>query len=185
MSYCGILPAACSQGHIKLYKSPRQMSVWSLYPIRIMENNLDAMQNAEEIIANFELIDDWEERYRYLIELGQEMEPLSPSEHNASNKVLGCASQVWLKLTVEGEGAESRLRLSGDSDAHIVRGLVALMVALYSGKTLEEALAVDPVQILARIGLEQHLTPQRSNGLRSMVQRIRHDTQAAIAAIQS
>lgn len=143
------------------------------------------MPNAEEIISNFELIDDWEERYRYLIELGQEMDPLSPDEHNSANKVLGCASQVWLKLTVESDGAETRLRLRGDSDAHIVRGLVALMIALYSGRTLPEAMAIDPVGILARIGLEQHLTPQRSNGLRSMVERIRHDTQAAMAALQA
>lgn len=145
-----------------------------------MEDNRD-MPNAEEIIANFEFIDDWEERYRYLIELGQTMDPLPESEHSAANKVLGCASQVWLKLTVEGHGTERRLRLQGDSDAHIVRGLVALMISLYSGKTLEQAMAIDPVSILAQIGLEQHLTPQRSNGLRSMVERIRHDTKLEMA----
>lgn len=149
-----------------------------------MEDNRD-MLNAEDIIANFELIDDWEERYRYLIELGQNMEPLPDSEHNSTNKVLGCASQVWLKLTVEGQGLERRLRLQGDSDAHIVRGLVALMISLYSGKTLEEAMAIDPVSVLAQIGLEQHLTPQRSNGLRSMVERIRHDTKAAMVVLQA
>jgi SufE protein probably involved in Fe-S center assembly len=138
------------------------------------------LPDAQEIIENFELIDDWEERYRYLIELGHGMPPLPDSDRTAENKVLGCASQVWLKLDIDNVDGKLVLRLIGDSDAHIVRGLVALMISLYSGTTPEEALAIDPIAILSKIGLEQHLTPQRSNGLRSMVERIRHDAAAAI-----
>lgn len=140
------------------------------------------LPTAEEIIDNFQLIDDWEERYRYLIELGQMMAPLPDSDRIPANKVLGCASQVWLKQKLEEKDGRTVLKLEGDSDAHIVRGLVALMIALYSGKTPEEALKIDPIKVLAEIGLEQHLTPQRSNGLRSMVERIRHNASEAASA---
>ena len=129
------------------------------------------------IIENFEFIDDWEERYRYVIELGREMPPLPDEFHTDANKVQGCASQVWLDSRVE----EARLRLRGDSDAHIVRGLVALMVALYDGKTPKEAAQTDAYALYSKLGLAEHLTPQRSNGLRSMVQRIRHEADAALA----
>ncbi len=132
---------------------------------------------AEEIIENFQLIDDWEERYRYLIELGQAMEPLPESDKVSENKVLGCASQVWLVFTIATSDHGTVLTLRGDSDAHIVRGLVAIMIALYSGQTPEKILAIDPIKTLAEIGMEQHLTPQRSNGLRSMVERIRREAE--------
>ncbi len=138
------------------------------------------LPTAEEIIDNFQIIDDWEERYRYLIELGQGMEPLPEADRTQENKVMGCASQVWLAQSLEKVDGEPVLRLRGDSDAHIVRGLVALMIALYSGRTPAEALAIDPIKTLAEIGLEQHLTPQRSNGLRSMVERIRKDAREAL-----
>jgi cysteine desulfuration protein SufE len=129
----------------------------------------------DEIVANFELLDDWEERYRYLIELGRMLPPLPPEAHSDANKVQGCASQVWLERSVEGAGPEAVLRWRGDSDAHIVRGLIALLLALYSGKRAQEVLAADALGLFQSLGLSEHLTPQRSNGVRSMVERIRHD----------
>jgi len=136
----------------------------------------------DEILENFEFLDEWEDRYRYLIELGRTLEPLPPEAHNAANKVQGCASQVWLetKITGEAEG-EPVLHFRGDSDAHIVRGLVALTLALYSDRLANEIVATDAAPIFDRLGFAQHLTPQRSNGLRSMVERIRNDAAAALA----
>ena len=129
----------------------------------------------DEIVANFELLDDWEERYRYLIELGRMLPPLAPEAHSDANKVQGCASQVWLERSVEGAGPEAVLCWRGDSDAHIVRGLIALLLALYSGKRAQEVLAADALGLFRSLGLSEHLTPQRSNGVRSMVERIRGD----------
>ncbi|TVR06706.1 MAG: SufE family protein [Salinarimonadaceae bacterium] len=138
--------------------------------------------NIDEILSNFELIEDWEERYRYVIELGKLMPKLPEEAYRDDNKVQGCASQVWLETHVEpGEGGPV-LTLRGDSDAHIVRGLVALMIALYSGRKADEILQIDASAIFDELGLSEHLTPQRSNGVRAMVQRIRHDAQAALAA---
>ena len=136
----------------------------------------------DEIVSNFELIDDWEERYRYVIELGRLMEPLPEQAHNDANKVQGCASQVWLQTSLAGPPDKSVLHLLGDSDAHIVRGLVALLISLYNGKTPAEAVATDALGLFKELGLSEHLTPQRSNGVRSMVERIRRDAQAALAA---
>ncbi|AWM86453.1 SufE family protein [Microvirga sp. 17 mud 1-3] len=136
----------------------------------------------DEIVSNFELLDEWDERYRYLIELGRMMEPLPEEAHVDANKVRGCASQVWLVTTTTEADGEPRLHLVGDSDAHIVRGLVALLIALYEGKTGREALATDALGLFTSLGLAEHLTPQRSNGVRSMVERIRHDAQAVLAA---
>jgi cysteine desulfuration protein SufE len=135
----------------------------------------------EEILADFELLDDWEDRYRYVIELGRKLEPLPEEEHNAANKVQGCVSQVWLSTTVEPNGAP-RLTFIGDSDAHIVRGLVAILLAIYSGKTADEILSIDARQTLGELHLNEHLTPQRSNGLMAMVKRIRRDAEAARSA---
>ncbi len=135
----------------------------------------------DEIVSNFELLDDWEERYRYLIELGRMMEPLPDEAHTDVNKVQGCASQVWLQTNLDTAQGKPVLRLLGDSDAHIVRGLVALMVALYRGRSPEEAAAQDAVSLFRELGLSEHLTPQRSNGVRSMVERIRRDARAAAA----
>ncbi|MCG7392531.1 SufE family protein [Microvirga sp. ACRRW] len=137
------------------------------------------LPNIDEIVSNFELLDDWEERYRYVIELGRMMEPLPEEAHTDANKVRGCASQVWLETRLDRSNDKPALHLLGDSDAHIVRGLVALMIALYNGKTPEEALATDALGLFKELGLAEHLTPQRSNGVRSMVERIRHDAQAA------
>jgi len=135
----------------------------------------------DEIIDNFSLLDEWDDRYRYLIELGRELAPLPDAARTDANKVQGCASQVWLATRVEG-GAEPVLHFVGDSDAHIVRGLIAVLFALYSGRTAPDILSIDAVSVFDQLGLREHLTPQRSNGLRSMVERIRNDARAALAA---
>ncbi len=133
----------------------------------------------ENIRDDFELLDDWEDRYRYVIELGRKLEPLPDDKRNAANKVQGCVSQVWLSTTVEPNGGTPRVFFIGDSDAHIVRGLVAILFAIYSGKTADEILDIDARQTLGALHLNEHLTPQRSNGLMAMVQRIRRDAEAA------
>ncbi|WP_089176426.1 SufE family protein [Bosea sp. AS-1] len=136
----------------------------------------------DEIVANFELLDEWDDRYRYLIELGKSLEPLPEEAHNDANKVRGCASQVWLDMHSEdGPGPQTRLHFRGDSDAHIVRGLVALALAIFSGRKAEEILATDAFAIYEKLGLAAHLTPQRSNGVRAMIERIKNDARAAAA----
>jgi cysteine desulfuration protein SufE len=137
----------------------------------------------DEIIENFALLDDWDDRYRYIIELGRSLPPLPESARTDANKVQGCASQVWLDTHVQSDGKSGPvLTFDGDSDAHIVRGLVAILFALYSGKSAQEILSIDAPSLLDRIGLREHLTPQRSNGLRSMVERIRSEAESALAA---
>lgn len=129
---------------------------------------------AFEIIADtFDFLDDWEDRYRHVIELGRAMGPLDDSFRVAAYKVDGCASQVWLRPVIEGQGRQARFDFQGDSDAMIVRGLIAILHALYAGLTLDEVLKVDAAAELARLGLDEHLSSQRSNGLRAMVERIR------------
>lgn len=141
------------------------------------------MQSIDSIISDFDLIDDWEERYRYVIELGRELPPLAEADHNEQTKVRGCASQVWLRSDVERNGdGEAVLRFAGDSDAHIVRGLVYITLAIFSGRTAREILDTDAQAIFGQLGLTEHLTPQRSNGVRSMVERIRHDARQALEA---
>ncbi len=134
----------------------------------------------EEILADFELLDDWEDRYRYVIELGKKLEPLPEDERSPANKVQGCVSQVWLSTTVHRNGSNPRLSFVGDSDAHIVKGLIAILFALYSGKTARDILAVDATGALGKLHLTEHLTPQRSNGLMAMVKRIRSDAEEAL-----
>jgi cysteine desulfuration protein SufE len=136
----------------------------------------------DEIIDNFSVLDDWEDRYRYLIELGRELEPLEEAERTPATKVRGCASQVWLISKAEGQGPETVLTFRGDSDAHIVRGLIAVLFALYSGKPARQILAADEKAVFNRLGLHSHLTPQRSNGLASMVARIKADATSAAGA---
>jgi cysteine desulfuration protein SufE len=136
----------------------------------------------DEIRDNFALLDDWDDRYRYVIELGRTLTPMPENDHSAANKVQGCASQVWLSKHIEHGGAEPVLTYLGDSDAHIVRGLVAILLTLYSGRTPREILAVDALSVFDELGFREHLTPQRSNGLRSMVERIRSDARTALAA---
>jgi cysteine desulfuration protein SufE len=135
----------------------------------------------DEIVENFDYLDDWEDRYRYLIELGRGLEPLDEAAHNDINKVRGCASQVWLESRVAKDDLGIPVvYLRGDSDAHIVRGLVALLLALYSGQTAARILAIDAEALFGSLGLSTHLTPQRSNGVRSMVERIKNNARAAV-----
>lgn len=142
------------------------------------------MANIDEIIDNFSILDEWDDRYRYLIELGRELAPLSQAAHNDANKVQGCASQVWLDTSVRPNGAGGpMLTFVGDSDAHLVRGLIAILLALYSGRSAKDILSRDAVALFEQMGLREHLTPQRSNGFRSMVERIRSDASAALAAV--
>ena len=139
------------------------------------------MTTIDEIRENFELLDDWDERYRYVIELGRTLEPMPEAEHSAANKVQGCVSQVWLSRNVErNDAGEALLKYRGDSDAHIVRGLVAILLTLYSGQTPQQILATDALAIFDEFGFREHLTPQRSNGLRSMVERIRTDARETL-----
>ena len=137
-----------------------------------------------EILENFTLLDEWDDRYRYVIELGRTLPPLAESAHVEANKVRGCASQVWLVTHVKPNGAGGPvLTFEADSDAHIVRGLIAILFALYSGKSAKDILAIDSLALFDRIGLRENLTPQRSNGLRSMVERIRAEARAALATV--
>lgn len=138
--------------------------------------------DTEDLVADFEVLDTWEDRYRYVIELGRNLPPFPDAERTEANKVQGCASQVWLVSHVEAGPDGPILRFEGDSDAHIVRGLVAVLLSLLSGRTAREILDTDPLAVFRRIGLEGHLTPQRSNGLRSMVERIRLHARSALAA---
>lgn len=133
-----------------------------------------------DILADFELLEDWEDRYRYVIELGRKLEPLPDEFRTPETKVQGCVSQVWLSTTIHPNGVP-RLTFIGDSDAHIVRGLIAILFAIYSGKTAKEILDIDAVSILGELHLNEHLTPQRSNGLMAMVTRIRSDAEATRA----
>lgn len=132
----------------------------------------------EEILDGFEFIDDWEERYRFLIELGRGLEPLPDEARSARNKVEGCASQVWLQTEI-GEGDDPMIAFRGDSDAHLVRGLIAVLLALYSGRRAKTILATDAGATLDKMGLKEHLTPQRSNGVRAMVERIKREAAEA------
>jgi cysteine desulfuration protein SufE len=141
------------------------------------------MTAIDDIRENFELLEDWDDRYRYVIELGRTLEPMPEAEHSAANKVQGCASQVWLSKKVERDTTgEALLKYLGDSDAHIVRGLIAILLTLYSGHTPQQILSTDAIAVFNEFGFREHLTPQRSNGLRAMVERIRADARAALAA---
>lgn len=138
-------------------------------------------ETIETLKEDFAVIDEWEDRYRYVIELGRAMPPLAEAERIPANKVQGCASQVWIAAHQEKNGSEPRLSFTGDSDALIVKGLIAIIFRLFSGKAASEILAIDAGAILDELGLREHLTPQRSNGVASMVMRIKSDAQAALA----
>ena len=141
------------------------------------------MADLQTIIDDFELIDDWEDRYRYVIDLGRTLEPLPAEAHNEANKVHGCVSQVWLQTRVSEDGKNGPvLSFLGDSDAHIVRGLVAIILSIYSGHDARAILDTDALGIFRQLGLIEHLTPQRSNGVRAMVERIRREATSALAA---
>jgi len=136
----------------------------------------------DEILDNFSFLDEWDDRYRYIIELGRTLVPLPDEARTETNKVQGCASQVWLTTQIKPDGAAGPvLSFIGDSDAHIVRGLIAILLAIYSNKSARDILAADALALFDQLGLREHLTPQRSNGVRSMVERIRSDARAALA----
>ncbi|MCB1367997.1 MAG: SufE family protein [Rhodobacteraceae bacterium] len=132
-----------------------------------------ATEAFEDIAGNFEFLDEWEDRYRFVIDLGKAMPPLEEALKVPVTKVEGCASQVWLVPAIEGEGPDAVFRFRGDSDAMIVRGLIAVLLAMFDGLTVDEVLKVDAGGELARLGLDQHLSAQRSNGVRAMLERIR------------
>src|ERR1700738_827339 len=125
----------------------------------------------DDIRENFELLDDWDDRYRYVIELGRTLDPMPQAEHSAANKVQGCASQVWLSKRIE-----------RNRPGQTVRGLIAILLTLFSGHTPQQILSTDAIAVFDEFGFREHLTPQRSNGLRAMVERIRSDAREALAA---
>jgi cysteine desulfuration protein SufE len=133
------------------------------------------MASLEKILDDFAYLDEWEDRYRYVIELGKQMPDLPEADKTAENKVQGCASQVWVVSHEADQGSDPVMTFDGDSDAHIVRGLVAIVLSVYSGKHASEIAATDAIEIFNRIGLVEHLSSQRANGLRSMVKRIREE----------
>ena len=150
--------------------------------VRVAHEKDTALTSLPEIRSDFELLDDWEDRYRYVIELGRRLPEMPAALKTEANKVRGCASQVWLATSIapRAPGAPAVLTFQGDSDAHIVRGLVAILFAILNGKTAEEILSTDASAGFASLGLKDHLTPQRSNGFASMVERIRADAKAAV-----
>lgn len=137
----------------------------------------------DSIRQDFEFLDDWEERYRYIIDLGAALAPYPEELRDDAHKVRGCVSQVWLAVDRE-DGPDPVLHLSGDSDAHIVRGLVAIVLALFSGRKASEISQTDAEGLFQQFGLDEHLTPQRSNGLRAMVKRIRDEASLALSQQQ-
>jgi cysteine desulfuration protein SufE len=132
------------------------------------------------LAEDFSLLDDWEDRYRYIIELGRSLPPFDENERTPANKVQGCASQVWIATHVRNAGGEPVMTFSGDSDALIVKGLIAILLMLYSGRTARQILAIDALDVFGSLGLKDHLTPQRSNGFASMVARIKSDAKAQL-----
>lgn len=137
------------------------------------------MLTLDEILKNFEFLEDWEDKYRYVIELGRTMPEFPDDKRTAEYKIEGCVSQVWLVKTLDDRSDEPILTYLGDSDAHIVKGLVALVLAAFSGQKASEIIAFDTDNLFSQIGLREHLTPQRSNGLSAMVNRIKHDATEA------
>jgi cysteine desulfuration protein SufE len=127
----------------------------------------------QEIIENFEFLDDWEDRYKYLIELGNDLEPFPKAQQSATNKVQGCVSQVWITAEPEARSADPKIHFIGTSDAHIVRGLIAVTMAIFSDRKASEILETDEQAYFGKLQLSEHITPQRSNGLRAMVGRIK------------
>lgn len=146
-----------------------------------MVDALETPLSIDQLVADFDLLDEWEDRYRYVIELGRRLPALPEAEHTEANKVRGCASQVWLSTAETSKDGRLRLFFRGDSDALIVKGLVAIVIALFDGKTPEEIRAIDAEALFSRLDLRSHLTTQRSNGLRALVDRIKSDADAALA----
>ena len=133
------------------------------------------MRSHQDIAADFDFLEDWEDRYRYIIELGKELPPLPEEDHTEDNRVHGCVSQVWLKVVPEGQGPDARMHFLADSDALIVKGLVTILLSMVEGKTAREIMDMDIAGQLARLGLQEHLTQQRANGLASMIERLKRE----------
>lgn len=140
------------------------------------------MATLDQIIDDFSYLDDWEDRYRFVIELGKALPDLPDDRKTSENKVMGCASQVWLVSHTDGNPDNPVMTFEGDSDAHIVRGLVAIVLATYSGKTAADITALDAFEVFSKIGLVENLSAQRANGLRSMVKRIQDEARVLAAA---
>ena len=140
-----------------------------------------AREEFEEIVETFEFLDDWEDRYRHVIDMGKSMPEMDDNLKSALTKVDGCVSQVWIAPTIKGDGPDKRLSFVGDSDAMIVKGLIAVLRALLSGETTSAIVSTDVVKELGRLGLDQHLSAQRSNGLKAMVARLKGLAEAAEA----
>jgi cysteine desulfuration protein SufE len=139
----------------------------------------------EGLLADFEILDEWEDRYRHVIELGRDLPPFDDASRNPGNKVRGCASQVWITSKASGPADDPVLTFSGDSDALIVKGLIAIAFMIYSGKRARDILSIDAVAILRQLDLSDHLTPQRSNGFASMIERIKADARQVLQASSS
>jgi cysteine desulfuration protein SufE len=177
-------PVVSLSGRIRL--TPQSILYIYIYILDMREtmiaNPSETRTTIDEIVDNFSLLEEWDDRYRYVIELGRGLSALPERDRSEANKVQGCASQVWLATTVRPDGRGGPvLTFSGDSDAHIVRGLIAILFAIFSGKRAADILSTDAIALFERLGLREHLTPQRSNGFRSMVDRIRADARAALA----
>ena len=140
---------------------------------------MELPHDIQDMIDDFAFLDDWEDRYMHVIDMGKQLNPLSPEEKSETNKVKGCVSQVW--LVTEADKATGKLTFRGDSDAHIVKGLVAIVLQLYSERTPDTILAIDAEPILRELGLAEHLSIQRSNGLRAMIDRIRQEAREHIS----
>jgi cysteine desulfuration protein SufE len=172
-------PVVSLSGRIRL--TPHRSYILDMRETMIA-NPSETRTTIDEIVDNFSLLEEWDDRYRYVIELGRGLSALPERDRSEANKVQGCASQVWLATTVHPDGRGGPvLMFSGDSDAHIVRGLIAILFAIFSGKRAADILSTDAIALFERLGLREHLTPQRSNGFRSMVDRIRADARAALA----
>ena len=167
-SFCPCLPGSCEP----VCTGPKGVCLWTFDRSHPNWNSM-AQEEFEEIVDAFDYLEEWQDRYRHVIELGKAMSPLDEALKVPATKVEGCASQVWLVPNVEGTGATAIFTFEGESDAVIVRGLIAVLKALFSGLSVREILDIDARAELNRLGLEEHLTSQRSNGLRSMVMRIR------------
>jgi cysteine desulfuration protein SufE len=155
----------------------------ALYPISSDKRHWTRVMNSlEKIIDDFEFLDDWDDRYRYVIELGKALPDLPEDKKTLANKVMGCASQVWLVSHISGDPLDPLMTFEGDSDAHIVRGLVAIVLAIYSGRQASEIANLDALDVFNKIGLVEHLSAQRANGLRSMIRRIREEARVRVAA---
>lgn len=154
-------------------------------PKRGHDNGTDAgpmTKTVDDLVSDFELFDDWEERYAHILDMGRKLEPIPEDARTDANKVRGCMSQVWLVSERETEGGPARLHFRGDSDAHLVKGLIALLMELYDRRTPEEILALDGEDALRRLGLTEFLSAQRRNGLVAMLGRIRQIAESERAA---